>query len=224
MTRVLPTLRGRLDHGSGCSDEDGVVLSDVEGGRGLELVSRWEICFRCLELHTLTEYQSLRVKGSWVFFFKPFLPFERRLFLLSFVRPRPIEHRDPHIQANSIQVCNRTASRAAPAKRARENSLSDSHDCEKLPCRGAVEVERCCRDAVGGGEERFNRIVKCFPKCVRLGCVSLELSENSVLGGGAIAACLCLTGDKYHFWCREDEQKLGATHKIVIDELCFCLC
>lgn len=31
---------------------------------------------------TLTEYQSLRVKGSWVLFLSPFLPFERRLFLI----------------------------------------------------------------------------------------------------------------------------------------------
>ena len=37
------------------------------------------------ELHcsklTLTEYQSLRVKGSCVLFLRPFLPLERRLFL-----------------------------------------------------------------------------------------------------------------------------------------------
>lgn len=33
-------------------------------------------------LHTLTEYQSLRVNGSCVLFLSPFLPFERRLFLL----------------------------------------------------------------------------------------------------------------------------------------------
>ena len=33
--------------------------------------------------HTLTWYQSLRVKGSIVFFLRPFLPFERRLFLQS---------------------------------------------------------------------------------------------------------------------------------------------
>ena len=99
------------------------------------------------------------------------------------VRPRPIEHRDPIFKPSQFHpCCNCIASRAAPAERAREDSLSDSHDCEKLPCRGAVEVERCCRDAVGGGKERFNRIVKGFPKCVRLGCASLELSEPSVLG------------------------------------------
>jgi hypothetical protein len=31
--------------------------------------------------HTLIEYQSLRVKGSTVFFLRPFLPFESLLFL-----------------------------------------------------------------------------------------------------------------------------------------------
>lgn len=31
---------------------------------------------------TLTENQSLRVNGSWVLFLRPFLPFERRLFLM----------------------------------------------------------------------------------------------------------------------------------------------
>jgi hypothetical protein len=34
-----------------------------------------------LKRQTLIWYQSLRVKGSWVFFLRPFLPFERRLFL-----------------------------------------------------------------------------------------------------------------------------------------------
>ncbi len=36
-----------------------------------------------LNARTLTWYQSLRVKGSIVFFLRPFLPFERRLFLSS---------------------------------------------------------------------------------------------------------------------------------------------
>lgn len=31
--------------------------------------------------HTLIEYQSLRVKGSTVFFFRPFFPLESLLFL-----------------------------------------------------------------------------------------------------------------------------------------------
>jgi hypothetical protein len=53
----------------------------------------------------------------------------------------------------------------------KKNSLSDSHDCEKSPSRGAVEVERCCRDAVGEGEERFNRIVKwCSKMCAARVC------------------------------------------------------
>ena len=30
----------------------------------------------------LTEYQSFRVKGSWVLFLRPFLPFDKRLFLI----------------------------------------------------------------------------------------------------------------------------------------------
>lgn len=37
-------------------------------------------------------------------------------------------------------------------KTARSNLLSDSHDCEKLPSRGAVVMELCCRDILGKGE------------------------------------------------------------------------
>jgi hypothetical protein len=49
-------------------------------------------------------------------------------------------------------------------QRAKKNSLSDSHDCEKLPSRGAVESNCCCREIVWErGKERFNRIVKSCP-------------------------------------------------------------
>jgi hypothetical protein len=180
LTRVFPTLRYRLIHCSCHGDEGGFVLSDVERGRGLEWVSHDQTGLPVSRvLHTLTEYQSLRVKGSWVFFLRPFLPFERRLFLLSSQATASMELRLAIIPANFRP---RNSIDCGIRERAKKNSLSDSHDCEKLPSRGAVEVERCCRDAGGGGRERFNRILKWFPKCVRLGCASLELSENSFSG------------------------------------------
>lgn len=55
------------------------ILSDLEGGRCLDVVS--QDCSMAEVFPTLTEYQSFRVNGSCVRFFKPFFPFERRLFL-----------------------------------------------------------------------------------------------------------------------------------------------
>lgn len=69
-----------------------------------ELVSHGQTGFRCLALHTLTEYQSLRVNGSWVFFLRPFLPFERRLFLLSCQATSNRELRLALIPANFIPI------------------------------------------------------------------------------------------------------------------------
>ena len=48
----------------------------------------------------LTEYQSLRVKGSWVLFLRPFLPLDNLLFLHS------CEHRLGRIVAGSHVLAN----------------------------------------------------------------------------------------------------------------------
>lgn len=58
-------------------------------GEGACLEVRQSTCPASLEFdgrqveafHTLIEYQSLRVKGSTVFFLRPFLPFDNLLFL-----------------------------------------------------------------------------------------------------------------------------------------------
>ena len=61
--------------------------------------------------------------------------------------------RSGHVQSriatrsNSSLIHRRVSIKCGIRKRAKENSLSDSHGCEKLPSRGAVEVERCYRDA-----------------------------------------------------------------------------
>lgn len=39
------------------------------------------ICISGYSEHTFREYQSLRAKGSWVFFLRPFLPLDNLLFL-----------------------------------------------------------------------------------------------------------------------------------------------
>ena len=55
-------------------------------------------------------YQSLRVKGSTALFLRPFLPFERRLFL----------------QEVSMVLFDEFRLRCA------SDSLSDSHDCDSV--------------------------------------------------------------------------------------------
>lgn len=61
-------------------DECFADIANLEGGRSLWKISKLFILARPPE-NTFTEYQSLRVKGSCVLFFRPFFPFESRLFL-----------------------------------------------------------------------------------------------------------------------------------------------
>lgn len=69
-------------------------LSDGEWVRGLQkkIVSTFNRHAKSSGVLTLIEYQSLREKGSWVFFLRPFLPLESLLFLekggLAFPTPR----------------------------------------------------------------------------------------------------------------------------------------
>lgn len=59
----------------------------------------------------LIEYQSFRVNGSWVLFLRPFLPFDKRLFL-------------GVVSDGSNGQCR------SPARAFRVDSLSDSHNCD----------------------------------------------------------------------------------------------
>lgn len=92
LTSVLPTL-GDI---SNCWFGRGgmCVLPDLEGRWCLDNVRPGEQMIPML--HTLTEYQSLRVKGSWVLFLRPFLPFERRLFLRQLLAPGTPWNCHPH--------------------------------------------------------------------------------------------------------------------------------
>lgn len=94
-----------------------------------------------INAHTLTWYQSLRVKGSKVFFLRPFFPFERRLFLSSC--------QTLHLEFVAPPFCHRASCFYRPNRIQRSikegYSLSDSHDCDKLPSRGAVVVKVGCR-------------------------------------------------------------------------------
>jgi hypothetical protein len=136
LTRVLPTLvvhvRVRLSISVAvvyASRGDGVLVllanGKRRGGLWFKMVSfqcnpdrsRWKCRL------TLMPYQSLRVKGSWAFFLRPFLPLDNLLFLPPEYQPSKV-HQTRDCCSRS---CNRCKSRLFGGRNVLANSHLDEH-------------------------------------------------------------------------------------------------